>query len=205
MHTKSSPFTPVLQIIICLAVIGAPSLALAHSDSLHTNSLLSGGLLSGLKHPFSGIDHLVVMLAIGLWSSFQQKSTKLAIPSTFLILMPLSACLATMGLTVPFIEAGIICSLIIMGVLLGGLFSYRVVSAILITSLVAFFHGYAHGSEWLSNSSMSAYILGFTISTAALLAMGFAAGQLISRTKQTHWVRYFGLLSALLGSYLLGA
>ena len=162
--------------LLTLAGAMAPLSAMAHTG--HD----VGGFLQGILHPVSGADHLLVMLAVGLMAVGQKgemsSRTRIAVPVAFLLAMVAGTLLAIAGLTVPFVEQGIVVSVIAAGVLLALAVRFSLVAGIIVAAGFALFHGLAHGAELPLAAHPVAYIAGFLITTSVLPVVGTRLGQL---------------------------
>ncbi|TBR42542.1 HupE/UreJ family protein [Marinomonas agarivorans] len=150
------------------------------------------GLLSGFIHPFLGLDHILAMLAVGLWAGRLGKQARVQIPSMFVFVMAFACVLAVLGMKVPYVEQGIALSVVFLGLLL--LFSLRfstVASATLI-AFFAFFHGAAHGIEMPANVYTSLYIVGFAAASVLLHLCGILVSHLLFRTENPLFHRITG-------------
>ncbi|MBN0988946.1 HupE/UreJ family protein [Amphritea sp. ZJ14W] len=154
----------------------APLSAMAHTG--HEVA----GFVQGILHPLSGADHLLVMLAVGLMAVGHTRDTssrtRIAVPAAFLLAMVAGTLLAMVGLSVPFVEQGIVVSVIAAGVLLALAVRFSMVAGIAVAAGFALFHGLAHGAELPLAAHPVAYIVGFLITTSALLMAGTRLGQL---------------------------
>ncbi len=149
--------------------------------SAHTGVGDPTGFLHGLEHPISGLDHILAMVAVGLWAAQMGGKALWMVPGAFVIAMTGSSVLGHFGLPLPGVEQGILASDFVLGLLL--LFATRLPLAVSvgIVSILAIFHGYAHGSEMPATALGFTYGLGFIISTAALHLIGIGMGLLIDR------------------------
>ncbi|MFG1488197.1 HupE/UreJ family protein [Oceanospirillum sp. HFRX-1_2] len=150
-------------------LIGAsllPASAMAHTG--HEVS----GLMAGLTHPLLGLDHLLAMLAVGLWAAKIGGKALWQLPATFVGMMLLSAVLATAGVPFPFVEAGISASVIIAGLLVAFSARFSATASTALVAAMAVFHGAAHGAELPSSAMLSTYLLGFSVATMALHLAG---------------------------------
>jgi urease accessory protein len=148
-----------------------PSLA-----SAHTGVGDPTGFWHGLEHPIGGLDHILAMVAVGLWAAQIGGKALWMVPSAFMLAMAGSSVMGHFGLPVPGIELGILASDFILGLLL--LFAVRLPLAVStgIVAILAIFHGYAHGAEMPSTASGLAYGLGFMVATATLHLAGIGMG-----------------------------
>lgn len=150
-------------------LIGAsllPASAMAHTG--HEVS----GLMAGLTHPLMGLDHLLAMLAVGIWAAKMGGNARWQLPVTFVAMMLLSAVLATAGVTFPFVEAGISASVIIAGLLVAFSARFSTTASTALVAAMAVFHGAAHGAELPAAATLSTYLLGFSLATLTLHLAG---------------------------------
>jgi urease accessory protein len=143
----------------------------------HTFGSQGAGLIAGLTHPLVGLDHLLAMIAVGIWAGQLGGRAVWLIPLTFVSVMAAAATLASFGLLLPLMEPAIACSVLVLGLLIAG--SVRLPTSVgaLLVSLFAVFHGYAHGLELPQAASPILYGAGFVLATALLhgLGIGFAS------------------------------
>jgi urease accessory protein len=174
-----------------------PSLAHVHAGARHT-----GGLLHGFAHPFGGLDHLCAMLAVGLWAAQRGGRAAWLVPLTFVGVMALGGFLGVAGVSLPLVEAGIVGSLLVFGVLIAAAVRLPLAASTVLVGAFALFHGHAHGAEMPANTSGLAYGLGFVLATALLHAFGYAFAHGVRRVEPLPVVRYAGAAIALCGVYL---
>ena len=154
-------------IVLLLTTLIVPSLAHAHSGVGGTS-----GLLQGMGHPLSGLDHICAMVAVGLWAAQMGGRSIWAVPLTFITVMALGAILGMMDINLPFVETGIVISVLTLGVLIAASVRLPLVASVIIIGLFATFHGRAHGAEMPETASRLAYAAGSIIATAFLHACG---------------------------------
>ncbi|MGD1990563.1 MAG: HupE/UreJ family protein [Chromatiales bacterium] len=184
----------------------AALLLLAVSDvSAHSAEGLAGGFFSGLMHPVLGPDHVIAMVAVGLWGAFLGKPAIWLLPIVFPMVMAFGGALGVAGVPVPAVETGIAVSAIVLGAMVAFAVRPPIWVAAVIVGAFAIFHGHAHGTELPGAANPLAYSLGFVIATGLLHLCGIAFGTL------THWpagkvaVRAGGGLIALGGfAFLFG-
>jgi urease accessory protein len=152
-----------------LALIGAEPL-LAHEGST------AAGFLSGLHHPISGLDHVLAMVAVGLWGAQLGAPAVWLLPVTFPMVMAFGGMVGLMGLPLPATEIGIALSAVLLGAMVAAEARPAIVWAAGLVAFFAIFHGYAHGTELPEGESGLTYSLGFVISTGLLHAAGIAIG-----------------------------
>jgi urease accessory protein len=155
---------------ICLAalLIAAASPALAHP----------GHEFSGFAHPFTGIDHLLAMVGVGVWASLlavRRPAAAFLVPAAFVGMMLVGAAAAFAGIKVPLVEAGIVASVLILGALIVAAVRLPSAVAMAVVGVFAVFHGYVHAIE-APVAGTGVYILGFILATAFLHAVGFGLG-----------------------------
>lgn len=149
--------------------------------SAHTGVGDPTGFWHGLEHPISGLDHILAMVAVGLWAAQMGGKALWTVPCAFVLTMAASSVMGHFGLPLPGIEQGILASDFILGLLL--LFSARLPLMVStgIVAVLAIFHGYAHGAEMPSTALGLTYGVGFIISTAILHLVGMGIGFGIDR------------------------
>ena len=161
-----------LTLIIGLLLAATP--AFAHISAEHGSSLMSG-----LTHPFTGLDHILAMVSVGLWAALSGGKAKFAVPAAFVAMMLAGFGLAVAGVTLPFIEPGIVASVVGLGLLVAMAVRLPVSASAAIVAVFALFHGNAHGLE-MGNAQALQFATGFAVSTillhAAGLGLGFAIG-----------------------------
>ncbi|MFC3606445.1 HupE/UreJ family protein [Stutzerimonas tarimensis] len=148
--------------LIALSLL--PGMAFAHPG--HTEN----GLAAGLLHPLTGFDHLLAMLAIGIWAALQPKAMKLALPAGFLVALMAGFAMGVMGTGLPLVETGIALSVLLLGLLIASAVRLPALLALLLAATFAIFHGYAHGAEF--TGGMLAFAAGFALSSLGLHLSG---------------------------------
>ena len=182
--------------LYALALFLTPALAFAHPG--HDSS----GLMAGVAHPITGLDHLLAMLAVGLWAAQQQGAARWALPVTFVGTMLLGGLLGFEGLQLPFMETGIAASVLALGLLVAVAVRPPMFVAVGLTALFALAHGVAHGLELPDLSSPWGYAAGFVAATAALHAAGYGLVRVLPQAAAP-LVRGAGGASAVAGAWLL--
>jgi urease accessory protein len=177
-----------------LAATAAP--AFAHLDPTE-----HGSLMAGLSHPLSGADHMLAMIAVGLWAAQIGGRAKLAVPATFVALMALGFMLALAGAPLPFVEPGILASVIGLGLMVALAVRVPTVVSAAIVGVFALFHGHAHGGE-LGTATALTFGLGFIASTVLLHAAGVGLGIAVGG-RNAIVTRVLGGLTALGGAALV--
>lgn len=181
---------------LILVAVALPALA-------HTGEGITGGFMSGLLHPIFGWDHVVAMVAVGLWGGILGKPAIWILPIVFPLIMALGAALGVAGIEVPFIEAGIALSGVVLGLLIVFLVKMPLAAAAVIVGIFAIFHGHAHGTELPDAANPVAYAVGFVIATGFLHLIGIVFGMLMASDAGKLAVRAGGAVIALVGAAFL--
>lgn len=167
-----------MQRVLILAFLAAvyPDVVLAHAG--HAD----GGWRAGFSHPFHGWDHLVAMVAVGLWAAQTRRGW---LPLAFVGVMIMGAGAAMAGLALPGVEPAILVSTVVFGAL--ALFKARLAAplSLAVVALFAFCHGFAHGAEMPADSHAAAFVAGFALASALL----HGAGALIALAPQLHLLK----------------
>jgi len=139
----------------------------------------AGGFMSGFMHPILGWDHVVAMVAVGLWGAFLGSPAIWILPVVFPLVMAFGGALGVMGVPIPAVETGIAVSAIVLGLMVALATRPPIWVAAVIVGVFAIFHGHAHGTELPNAVNPLAYSLGFVISTGLLHLAGIAFGLLV--------------------------
>lgn len=186
------------QTLAAGALLLSPALAFAHDGHDHA------GLLAGLAHPLGGLDHLLAMLAVGLWAAQQKGAARWALPLTFVAAMLAGGLLGFAGHALPLLENGIAGSVLALGLLVALAARPPLATALGLTALFALGHGVAHGLELPALASPWGYAAGFIAATAALHGLGYRLARRLPQAVAP-LVRIAGGLTALAGGWLLAA
>jgi len=184
--------------LLAIGLLFSPALAFAHPGHDHV------GVLAGLAHPVFGLDHLLAMLAVGLWAAQQQGAARWALPLTFVATMLLGGLAGFAGFQMPLMETGIAGSVLALGLLVAVAVRPPLVVAAALTALFAASHGVAHGLELPELSSPWGYAAGFVVATAALHAAGYALVRVMPQAVAP-LIRMAGAASAVTGVWLLAS
>lgn len=180
--------------LIAIAVLAAPA-------SAHFDTSLAGGFGAGFRHPLSGPDHLLAMVAVGLWGAFLGRPLIYLLPVIFPTVMAFGGALGMAGVPMPPIEIGIALSVLLLGCAILFAINPPVWVAAILVGIFAIFHGYAHGQELPSIADPIAFSVGFVLATGLLHLAGIALGLLKDRRGGEAIVRGMGGLIALCGVY----
>jgi urease accessory protein len=176
------------------ALLGIDALpAFAHSGSS------SGGFIGGFAHPLFGPDHVVAMVAVGLWGAFLGAPAIWLLPIVFPLVMALGGALGILGVTLPAVETGIAASAVVLGMMVALAARPPLWVAAVLVGVFAIFHGHAHGTELPAGADAVAYSLGFVIATGLLHLAGIAFGLLARWPTGRLAVRAAGGAIALVG------
>jgi urease accessory protein len=175
------------------ALLLIPTLAQAHPGHGAT------GFVQGFSHPLSGLDHLLAMLAVGLWAAQMGGRARWAVPATFVSLMALGGALGMAGLHLPMVEPGIAASVLVLGLLIAASARLSLAAAMPLVGVFALFHGFAHGAEMPASVSGFEFAAGFVLVTATLHAAGIGLGMAMQRVASAPLVRFAGAAIAVAG------
>ncbi len=189
-----SPARPAL-LVVPLLVGASPALA-------HTGGEL-GGLTSGLLHPITGLDHVVAMVAVGLWGGILRAPAIWLLPVVFPLVMALGGAAGVAGVPLPGVEAGIALSGVVLGLMVVLAARPPLWAAVALVGAFAVFHGHAHGAELPQSAVPAIYAVGFVIATGLLHLAGIAIGQIGRWRVGRAAVRVAGAAIALAGGAFL--
>ena len=136
----------------------------------------AAGLLSGLYHPISGVDHVLAMVAVGIWGAQLGSPAIWVLPVTFPIVMAFGGMLGLLGVQIPGVEIGIGLSALVLGLMVALERRSDLRVAAVLVGFFAVFHGFAHGAELPEGQSGLLYSIGFVVSTGMLHACGISLG-----------------------------
>ena len=176
---------------------------LAGAASAHTGEGIQGGLMSGFTHPIYGWDHVVAMVAVGLWGAFLGKPAIWILPVVFPLVMALGAALGIAGIPMPAVETGIALSGVVLGLLVALAVRAPLWVAAVIVGVFAIVHGYAHGTELPEAANPFAYAVGFVAGTGVLHLIGVGLGYLTLIPNGQWIIRAGGLAIAVVGAMFL--
>jgi urease accessory protein len=148
-----------------------PSVAGAHI--VHGEAI---GFASGFAHPISGLDHVVAMLAVGIWGAQLGRPAIWLLPVTFPLVMAFGGFLGLIGVPLPGSEVAIALSGVCLGAAVLAELRPPLWIAAALVGLFGLFHGYAHGSELPPGQNALLFSLGFVLATGLLHAAGVGIG-----------------------------
>jgi len=168
------------RIAAALILLACVSPALAH-----TGIGDSSGVLHGFSHPLGGIDHVLAMVAVGLYAAMLGGQALWLVPATFVSVIALGGAIGMAGYPLPYTEIGIALSVIVLGLAVALRISVPTLAAMALVGFFALLHGHAHGAEMPLDLSGTEYAAGFMLATALLhgagIALGLAAGRFAER------------------------
>jgi urease accessory protein len=191
----------VVVTIVAAAIITIPTVASAHPGHEGTP-----GLVHGFLHPLGGLDHILAMVAVGLFAARLGGRALWLVPASFVVTMAVAGVAGMTGFALPYVEAGIALSILVLGAAIALEWTMPVSAAMGLVAFFAVFHGHAHGAEMPQTMSGLAYGVGFVAATAALHALGIGLGLVIGRSGETASRRILqigGGAAALAGAALL--
>lgn len=174
-------------------------LCLATTASAHTASGQIGGLQSGFLHPLGGLDHIVAMVAVGLWGAFLGGSAMWMLPVVFPVVMAFGGALGILGVPLPGVEVAIAISGIVLGLMVAFAVRPPLWVAAVLVGFFAIFHGYAHGAELPGSANPITFAIGFVVATGLLHLAGIAFGLLTRYPWGKVAVRCGGVAISLIG------
>jgi len=187
----------ILGLMLLAIVTWAPGVC------AHVGEGEAAGLFAGLRHPVSGLDHVLAMIAVGLWGAQLGAPALWQLPVAFPMVMALGGVLGLLGVPLPGVEAGIAASAILLGFAVMSELRPPLAVAVVVVGLFGVFHGHAHGTELPPGQSALLYSLGFVVATGCLHGLGVAAGL----THRWRWgrsmLRAAGVIVALGGVFYL--
>ncbi len=193
------PHRPVPIFGAALLAVLTASPALAHTGQD------TSGFEAGLLHPLTGLNHVVAMVAVGLWGGILGAPAIWLLPVVFPLVMAVAGAFGAAGMPLPGVDIGIALSGIVLGLMV--LFTVRPplwVAAFLV-GFFAIFHGYAHGAELPASANPMVYAVGFVLATGLLHLCGIAVGQIGQWPVGRLIVRAGGAAVALIaGAFLTG-
>jgi urease accessory protein len=157
--------------------------------------------MAGVAHPLLGLDHLLAMVAVGVWASQLGGHARWAAPAAFVGLMALAGGMSMAGIGLPSVESAVATSVLLLGLLIAFALKASPALATAIVGVFAVFHGIAHGAEMPALATPWRYGFGFVMSTAALHGIGLLLGSGLN--KRPLWLRGTGALVAASGALLM--
>jgi urease accessory protein len=183
--------------LLALLVLLVPSAAFAHPG--HGDLT---GFAAGVAHPLTGLDHIAAMVAVGLWAAMKGGRALWLWPAAFVAVMLVGGALGVMAIPLPFVEAGILASVVVLGLMVALAATLPLGAGAAIIGLFALFHGYAHGAELPQTAGAASYMAGFALATATLHGVGIAFAFALQSARFQPLVRAAGVACVLIGAGL---
>jgi urease accessory protein len=196
MNGTKEPATRFTIILLTL-------LLYAQAVQAHVHKGEAVSFLSGLKHPISGLDHVVAMIAVGLWGAQLGAPAIWVLPVAFPMVMAFGGMLGLLGVPLPGMEIGIAASAILLGAAVMMELRPPIALAAALVGFFAIFHGYAHGSELPAGQSGLLYSIGFVVATGCLHGVGISIGLVHRWNWGQRSLRVAGAAIALAGIFFM--
>ncbi|NJK34498.1 MAG: HupE/UreJ family protein [Oscillatoriales cyanobacterium SM2_2_1] len=184
--------------LVCLSAALLPTIAQAHPEEDGV-----ANLASGFFHTLGGLDHILAMVAIGIWAAQMGGKGRWLVPTAFVVLMVVGGVLGIVVPGVPLIEQGIMASIFVLGALIAGARPLPFRAGALIAGGLALFHGYAHGVEMPAVGSAWEYGFGFLLGTMVLHTAGLGGTLALQKMIQPTIARVLGVGVLLGGVYVV--
>jgi urease accessory protein len=181
-----------------LALAGMALPALAHPG----HAVGPDAFTAGFTHPFLGLDHVLAMVAVGMWAARLGGRAVWLAPTAFITCMVGGFALAMAGVGLPAVEPGIAASVVVLGILIAAAIRLPLAASVALVGVFAVFHGHAHGAEL--TGAAAAFGLGFVAATALLHGAGIALGRVLAGRQRLLLARGLGGVVAGIGLVLLG-
>jgi urease accessory protein len=185
-----------------VSALGVVGVLLPGTVLAHTGVGPAAEFAAGFEHPIGGADHVLAMVAVGLWAAQLGGRARWIVPGAFVGTMLLAGALGIVGLALPLVESGILASVLVLGVLIAASLSVPVSAGALLVAAFAVFHGHAHGVEMPPALGGLAYSAGFAAATVLLHAWGVIAGVMLTALSLGTVARAAGSLIVVVGIYL---
>lgn len=171
--------------------------------SAHPGHEVTYGFMSGFLHPLLGLDHLMAMVGIGLWSMQQSGHLRWTLPTTFIVTIMVGAALGFSGVGLSSVELGIPVSLLMLGLLVVRTIKLPAMLSGALVAFFALFHGYAHGSEMPIGMDLITYFIGFMVSSVSVVVVTIQASKWILINNHKSSFSMLGGIMCLYGIALL--
>ena len=149
---------------------------LSTAAEAHTGIGATRGFQHGFGHPFSGLDHILAMVAVGLYAASLRGRALYLVPTAFVAMMALGGAIGIGGIALPFVELAIALSVLVLGAAVALRIDLSTMAAVALVGFFAIFHGHAHGAEMPVDASGLSYAVGFVVATALLHVIGIGFG-----------------------------
>lgn len=184
--------------VVVVVSLCSPQIAHAHSSGV-----MGGGFLHGFAHPFGGLDHLLAMIAVGLWAAQMRGRALWLVPLAFIAMMTAGGVLAMTTAIVPEVELGVAGSALVLGVLVAAAWRVPLIAAVGLVGAFALCHGLAHGAEMPQAAAPGLYSLGFILATVLLHASGMMTAWFVNNEVGLRLVRVAGCAIVIVTAVML--
>jgi urease accessory protein len=168
----------------------------------HPGHGAAASFAAGVAHPLSGLDHIAVMVAVGLWATLKGGRALWVWPAAFVGVMVIGGALGMAHVAVPLVARGILASVVALGLMVALAVDLPVAAGAAIVSVFALLHGHAHGTEVVETMSSAEYMAGFALATATLHLIGVGFAQTMQRAQLRPLIRTAGAVCVLVGAGL---
>ena len=169
--------TPFQRVVVLFGLLTVWLMLLAPGGQAHVEAGGAGSVVTGFLHPVTGIDHVVAMVAVGLWGAVLGPPAIWLLPVAFPMVMAFGGLLGLLAVPLPGVETGIALSALVLGVLVMFQTRLPLVLTFLLVGLFALFHGFAHGVELPEGGDALLFSLSFVVATGLLHLVGIALGE----------------------------
>lgn len=183
-------------LIAMIAIAAISSDAAAHAP-------VTASLGTGLLHPLTGADHLLAMIAVGIWAAQSGGRAIWVWPISFVLIMICGSTIATAGYALPFVEPGILTSILVLGLMIAFAAKLHIAAGSCLIGMFALLHGYIHASPLPLDTSIGSYLLGLAVGTTALHLTGIGVAGMSKRIATPWLTQAIGALTFLAGFGLL--
>ena len=184
-----------------LAAVATLTIGPAHAHLAQGD--VTGGWVAGFLHPILGFDHVVAMVAVGIWGAQLGRPAIYVLPITFPLVMAAGGVLGVLDVPIPGVETGIAASALVLGAMIALAARPPLAVTALIVAVFAIFHGYAHGTELPAAANPVSYAFGLVVATGLLHAIGILIGTVRAWDWGATALRVGGAAIALMGVYYL--
>jgi urease accessory protein len=168
----------------------------------HPGHGAAASFAAGVAHPLSGLDHIAVMVAVGLWAALKGGRALWVWPAAFVGVMLIGGALGMAHVAVPLVEPGILASVVALGLMVALAVDLPVAAGAAIVAVFALLHGHAHGSEVAETLSGAEYMAGFAFATVTLHGVGIGFAQIMTRAHLRPLIRIAGVVCVAIGAGL---
>jgi urease accessory protein len=193
----------LIMVLRSIVALLSALLLIVDPASAHTGAGVTGGFTSGFQHPLFGLDHLLAMLAVGIWGAQMGGRQVWVLPVAFPLVMAVGGVLGIAGFHLSHVEVGIGFSVLALGLVIALALRPPEPVALLLIAVFAICHGYAHGVELPQAADPASYAIGFVVATGMIHVVGIGIGLTLGRLLEGRVSQGIGGLIAAAGVYFL--